>query len=141
MAHYLYRINGGEVLATSTSAFSTSTYLGSFQPVSSPDGTTLSPAKIKDGTALRNATAGEITNFSIYETQDLIAQLKIDRKAFFDSRNDLDVAFRGLMLAVRDEINTIRAVGAVGLASISEATWVSNVKAKIDAEASPEAEL
>ena len=58
-------------------------------------------------------------------------------KATYDSANSYRMyAYRALMLVLR-EINTIRTNVVLGLSSISEATWISNVKTKVDAELEP----
>lgn len=60
----------------------------------------------------------------------------VTARATYDSANAYKMyAYRALMLVIRDEINTIRTHSAIGLASKSEATWVANVKTKIDEDA------
>lgn len=132
----LYRITSGEILILSTSAITPpDSYTANYAPASTPDGTDLSSPKIKDGTAMRNATGGEIAGFGAYTTTDAKLAAKAAQKTWFDSGNaSYELRFRGLMLVVRDEINTIRADADIGLSAISEATWVANVKTKIDAE-------
>jgi len=138
MAHYLYRINGGEIQAVKTTTHTgfNAAYFQTYEPATTPDGEDLVPAKIRDGTALRNATAGEITTFGTSETADDKLIKKAADELHFDSLNAaLEYRFRGLMLQIRDEINTIRADADIGLAAISEATWIANIKTKITNEA------
>jgi len=138
----LYRILGGEILAAGTEVFAGTTYTASYQPATTPDGTSLSPAKQKDGTAMRNATALEITNHPIYKERDDATESKIFGKANFDSANTyLEYSMRGLMLVALDEINVLRTHAVIGLASITEATFITNIKTKITNEEVTEVQL
>ena len=132
----LYRITSGEVLVVSTSAITPpDSYTANYAPASTPDGESLSAPKIKDGTAMRNATSGEIAGFGAFTVTDIKAGQKVLQKTWYDSANaSYEFRLRALMLQARDEINTIRTNVVLGLSSISEATWISNVKSKLDSE-------
>jgi hypothetical protein len=59
-------------------------------------------------------------------------------KATYDSANAYYMyAYRALMLQFREEFNTVRNNLVPSMATVTSATWIANVKTKIDAEPAP----
>lgn len=132
----LYRITSGEILILSDAAITPpDAYTANYAPASTPDGTDLSTPKIKDGTAMRNATGGEISGFGAYTTADAILAAKAIQKTWFDDENAVnEFRFRGLMLWMIDKFNAIHADADIGLDAITESEAISDIKAKMDAD-------
>lgn len=131
--YILYRKNGGEILSASTDQ----NYIGIdsiyFAVLIDPNiinGLDLSIKKIWDGTNVRNALNGEITNFVTAKNIDdnLIArQLAKDNIdiAFINRK-----AFRALIDVLLAEINTLRTQLSFAPRTMTQA--ITAIKSKID---------
>ncbi len=136
MAFFLYRINGGEVKGVSETI---DAYENQTDPLrtfvdapATPDGEDLAIPKIFDTPVVRNATAGEISNFPVAEAFDLNVTQKQTAEDLVDVQVVFRKTFKGLILVLIEEINTLRALHGLGDRTLSQA--VSAIKAKISNE-------
>jgi hypothetical protein len=128
--HYLYRINGGQVLGMSVSPYEASAYFANVTDPSEPDGRDLQPPKIHDVGTVRNATAPEIAAFAAAESED---QTLIDRdaaKGIYD-QPVMKKVLRSFVDVIIAEINLLRQQHSLSDRTVSQA--VAAIKSRIDA--------
>lgn len=107
---FIYRVNGGKVITASVEDHSAGlpSQFAQIQDPSTPDGINLGVSKIKDGSSIRNATAGEIANFATAEAADNATLKHEQDSALFDLNNLNGVALKALAQVVIDELNVVR---------------------------------
>lgn len=109
----LYRLNGGEVKGISIAdpwPLFPDAFFGKVVDPPTPDGGNLSPRKIYDGTDMRNATAAEITNFAVAESDDENLQARTLAKDLLDEARSVATikAIKALIELLVDDLNILR---------------------------------
>ena len=132
---FLYRITSEEVVrvATNSNAFDDedTTYFATVLDPSTPDGQNLVPAKIRDGTTVRNATAPEIATFAAAEATDLTLIDRTSAKDIFDTGSVSKKYLKAIVQVTLDEINTLRGLHSLADRTLAQAK--SAINSKIDA--------
>lgn len=130
--YFIYRVNGGEVLSVSVDSQSPlpSSYLGEIQDPKTPNGSDLSSPKIYDGSQVRNATAQEISNFSVAAAQD---EAMIARES---SAKLMDLGLNGIIHKsivqnIVDEINILRGWIMDFKAQVAASTNLANLQSRV----------
>lgn len=83
-------------------------YHDEFQPATAPDGLDMATPKIRDGTALRNATAGEIAGFGAFETADNTAGRRAALKRRVTRDTSIDSMLQTIATSSGTPISTVR---------------------------------
>ena len=134
--HYLYRINGGEVLGMSVvlEAYTNvdPAYVAVVTDPAEPDGRDLQPLKIFDAGTIRNATAPEIANFAVAAADDQKLMDRDAAKALCTDAAVMRSVFRALIHVLIDEINILRRKQKPPLADRTVAQAVAAIKSRID---------
>jgi hypothetical protein len=128
--HYLYRINGGQVLGMSVNSYEDSVYFANATDPLELDGRDLQPPKIYDAGAVRIATAGEIATFTVAEAEDQNLMDREAAKGIFDS-SVTKKAFLAFLHILMDEINALRQQHSLTDRTVSQA--IAAIKSRIDA--------
>jgi len=111
MSSFIYRKNRGEVLGASSNdaVFESNRFFGVSVNPSTPDGGDLAITKIHVSGVVRNADAGEISNFSSAITEDDALQIRVDSSGSLDKNNNFGLHARAILEVIRSEINILRA--------------------------------
>jgi hypothetical protein len=126
MASYLYRINGGQVLVAAAdiawiASMFDATYYRTVTDPPTPDGGSLSPPKIYDGTRVRNATTQEQSAFLAASATDTTQQERARASAYLQ----VDPVFRKVLSALVDvlvqQINVLRTQPSTTFTAITKA--------------------
>lgn len=111
MSSFIYRKNRGEILGVSSNdtSFESTRFFGVSIDPSTPDGVDLATLKIHVSGVVRNADAGEISNFSSAITEDNALQIRVDSSGSLDKNNNFGLHARAILEVIRSEINILRA--------------------------------
>ena len=134
MPFYLYRKNGGQVLAASVQeAWTEDDYLSVFEDAQNLD---LSTAYWCNGSQIREATAEEIAAFDGKVIEDQIAKDRLVAKDIADAlanyRQALPRVLQALASLMLQEINTLRT--ALSLPTYTAQQFKTALKNQIDSE-------
>lgn len=133
---FLYRKNGGKVEGVSSddNAYTgiDATFYGTALNPSTPNGTDLATPKIWDGSAIRNATAPEITAFATALTADTNLIDRAAAKARLQSDPVLKKLLGALVDTLRTQINTLRTSPNQSFPAVTQATVINAILANID---------
>lgn len=108
--YFIYRVNGGEVMTVSTESHASqlNSFFSEVVDPNTPDGKDLSVKKIYVNGTVRNATAQEISNFSVAANADDNIVARTSQSLLLDSNNRSGIVHKAIAQIVIDEINILR---------------------------------
>ncbi len=131
---YLYRKNGGQVIAIATATtWTPDDYFGEYEDEAQKD---LATPQWSDGNEIRNATAPEIANFPTAVAEDTVDMEQAHADDIVDGDSSCKCGAmrttRALMEVVVDELNILRDLHSLADRTIEE--LIASMKTKIAAE-------
>lgn len=130
--HYLYRINGGQVLGMSINTYEDSTYFANLTDPLEPDGRNLQPPKIHDAGTVRNATAPEVAAFATAEAEDQNLMDRETAKTLYTGQSVSRKVLKAFAQILVDYLNVLHSKQKPPLPATTLAEFVAAVKGRID---------
>lgn len=130
---YRYRKNGGQILGESIdNIYPDDTYFGCLtNPMIQVGTVAVMTSRVWTGTVIRDATAGELSNFVTAAATDDTLVRRAVAKSMLDASLVNKTLFQALLQVLLEEVNTLRALHSLSNRTLLQA--VTAIKTKIDA--------